>query len=98
MSFTPEELLAMGGQEWNGAVASEVYEKNRNKNVSPLKIADKIDNWIADAAAKESQIRDFLKKHEILTVPDWVRHYTLPPTPEYLRWLGLTSTDACAAP
>ena len=53
MSFTPEELLAMGGQEWNRAVASEVYEKNRNKNVSPLKIADKIDNWIADAAAKE---------------------------------------------
>src|SRR5881398_1914105 len=25
MSFTPEELLAMGGQEWNRAVAFEVY-------------------------------------------------------------------------
>src|SRR5947209_11263521 len=98
MSFTPEELLAMGGQEWNRAVASEVYEKNRNKNVSPLKIADKIDNWIADAAAKESQIRDFLKKHEILTVPDWVRHYTLRPTPEYLRSLGFSETDDFTSP
>src|SRR5437870_3784719 len=98
MSFTPEELLAMGGQEWNRAVASEVYEKNRNKNVSPLKIADKIDNWIADAAAKESQIRDFLKKREILTVPDWVRHYTLRPTPEYLRSLGFSETDDFTSP
>ena len=98
MSFTPEELLAMGGQEWNRAVAFEVYEKNRNKDVSPLKIADKIDNWIADAAAKESQIRDFLKKREILTVPDWVRHYTLRPTPEYLRSLGFSETDDFTSP
>src|SRR5207244_2196622 len=98
MSFTPEELLAMGGQEWNRAVAFEVYDKNRNKDVSPLKIADKIDNWIADAAAKESQIRDFLKKREILTVPDWVRHYTLRPTPEYLRSLGFSETDDFTSP
>jgi hypothetical protein len=98
MSFTPEELLAMGGQEWNRAVAFEVYEKNRNKDVSPLKVADKIDNWIADAAAKESQIRDFLKKREILTVPDWVRHYTLRPTPEYLRSLGFSETDDFTSP
>ena len=98
MSFTPEELLAMGGQEWNRAVAFEVYEKNRNKDVSLLKIADKIDNWIADAAAKESQIRDFLKKREILTVPDWVRHYTLRPTPEYLRSLGFSETDDFTSP
>src|SRR5436853_1395868 len=98
MSFTPEELLAMGGQEWNRAVAFEVYEKNRNKNVSPLKIADKIDNWIADAAAKESQIRNFLKKHDILTVPDWVRQHTFRATPEYLRSLGFSETDDFTSP
>src|SRR6266436_4748887 len=54
MPFTPEELLAMGRQEWNRAVAFETYEKNRNKDVPPLKIADKVDNWIRDAAEKES--------------------------------------------
>jgi len=37
--FTPEELLAMGRQEWARAVAFEVYEKNRNKDVPPLKLA-----------------------------------------------------------
>jgi uncharacterized protein (DUF885 family) len=98
MSFTPEDLLAMGRQEWNRAVAFEVYEKNRNKDVPPPKVADKIDNWITDAAAKESQVRDFLKKREILTVPDWVQHYTLRPTPDYLRSLGFTETDDFTSP
>src|SRR5204863_10013434 len=28
MPFTPEELLAMGKQEWNRAVAFEAFEKN----------------------------------------------------------------------
>ncbi len=39
MPFTPEELLAMGRQEWDRAVAFEAYEKNRNKVMPPLKIA-----------------------------------------------------------
>jgi uncharacterized protein (DUF885 family) len=91
--FGPEEILAMGQQEWNRAVAFETYEKNRNKDVPPLKLADNIDNWIKDAAAKELQIRKFLEDRDILTVPDWVQHYTLRPTPVYLRALGFTETD-----
>jgi hypothetical protein len=59
MPFTPEELLAMGRQEWNRAVAFEAYEKNRNKDVPPLKIATDINTWIKDAAEKELQIRNF---------------------------------------
>ena len=85
MPYSPEELLAMGRQEWNRAVAFEAFETQRNKDVPPLKIADNIDNWIKDAAAKELQIRDFLKKREILTVPDWMQHYTLRAMAEYLR-------------
>ena len=98
MPFTPEELLAMGNQEWNRAVAFEAYEKNRNRDVPPLKLADNIDNWIKDAAAKEAQVREFLEKHDILTVPDWVRHYTLRSTPEYSRALGFTENDDFTGP
>lgn len=72
MPFTPEELLAMGRQEWNRAVAFEAFEKNRNKDVPPLKIASDINSWIKDAAEKELQIRKFLEQRGILTVPDWV--------------------------
>jgi uncharacterized protein (DUF885 family) len=98
MPFSPEELLAMGRQEWNRAAAFEAYEKNRNKDVPPLKIADNIDKWIADAAAKEQQVRKFLVEREIVTVPDWIQHWTLRPTPEYLRALGFTETDDFTSP
>jgi len=92
--FGPEQILAMGQQEWNRAVAFEAYEKNRNKDTPPLKIAENIDKWIKDAATKEQSIRKFLDERGILTVPDWVQHYTLRLMPEYLRALqGFGETD-----
>jgi uncharacterized protein (DUF885 family) len=93
MPYSPEELLAMGRQEWNRAMAFEAFEENRNKDVPPLKIAGNIDSWIRDTAEKELSIRKFLEQHGILTVPDRVQHYTLRPTPEYLRALGFTEND-----
>jgi hypothetical protein len=98
MPFTPEELLAMGQQEWNRAVAFETLEKNRNKDVPALKTADNTDAWVKDAAEKELQIRKFLHERGILTVPDWVQHYTLRPTPDYLHSLGFTENDDFTGP
>jgi uncharacterized protein (DUF885 family) len=98
MPFTPEELLAMGQQEWNRAVAFETYEKNRNKDLPSLKIAADMNSWIKNTAEKETQIRKFLQEHRILTIPDWVQHYTLRPTPEYLRALGFTENDDFTGP
>lgn len=98
MPFTPEDVLAMGKQEWNRAVAFETFEKNRNKNVPALKIATDIHSWIKDAAEKELQIRKFLVERGILSVPDWVQYYTLRPTPQYLRVLGFTETDDFTGP
>jgi uncharacterized protein (DUF885 family) len=98
MPFTPEELLAMGQQEWNRAVAFETFEKNRNQDVPSLKIAADVNSWIKDAAEKEAQIRKFLEAHRILTVPDWIQHYTLRPTPDYLCALGFTENDDFTGP
>ncbi len=98
MPYSPEELLAMGKQEWNRAVAFEAFEKNRNEHVPPLKAAENGESWIKDAAEKEIQIRKFLEEHGILTVPDWIQHYTLRPTPEYLRSLGFTENDDFTGP
>ena len=98
MPFTPEELLAMGRQEWNRAVAFEAYEKNRNKDMPPLKMATDINTWIKNAAEKELQVRKFLEERGILTVRKWVQHYTLRPTPEYLRALEFTEHDDFTSP
>jgi len=96
--YSPEQILAMGQQEWNRAVAFESYEIERNKNVPPLQLAKDIDSWIKDAAAKESKIREFLDKRGILTVPVWLQHYTLRPMPEYLRVLGFSENDDFTSP
>jgi uncharacterized protein (DUF885 family) len=98
MPFTPEDLLAMGRQEWDRAVAFEAYEKNRNKDVSLLKLATDVNTWIKDAAEKELQIRKYLEERGIMTVPKWVQHYTLRPTPEYLRALEFTEHDDFTSP
>jgi uncharacterized protein (DUF885 family) len=98
MPFSPEELLTMGKREWNRAVAFETFEKNRNKDVPPLRIAENIDDWIRDAAERELAIRKFLQERGILTVPDWIQHYTLRPTPEYLHALGFTENDDFTSP
>jgi uncharacterized protein (DUF885 family) len=99
MPYLPEELLAMGKQEWNHAVAFEAFEKNRNKDVPSLKAADNIDSWIKEAADKELQIRKFLEERGILTVPNWVQHYTLRTMPEYLRALqGFGEMDDFTSP
>src|SRR4051812_35895735 len=44
-------------------------------------------SWTKDASEKELAIRGFLEKHGILSVPDWIQHYTLRPIPEYLHAL-----------
>src|SRR5204862_4561081 len=53
MPYSPQELLAMDRQEWDRAVAFEAFEKERNRNVPPLKLAANTDSWIKEAAAKE---------------------------------------------
>jgi uncharacterized protein (DUF885 family) len=99
MPYSPEDLLAMGRQEWNRAVAFEAFEKNRNKDVPPLKIAGSTDSWIKDAAQNELQIRKFLEQRGILSVPNWLQHYTLRPMPEYLRALqGFGEMDDFTSP
>ena len=99
MPYSPEDLLAMGRQEWNRAVAFEAFEKNRNKDVPPLKTADNIANWIKEGQEKESQTRKFLEYRGILTVPAWVQQYTLRAMPEYLRALqGFGEIDDFTSP
>src|SRR5437763_7085864 len=67
LPYSPEELLFMGRQEWDRAVAFEAFEQNRNKNLPQLKPAENVDDWIKNAAAKELSIRAFLEAHSILT-------------------------------
>ncbi len=98
MPFTPEEMLAMGRQEWSRAVSFETYERERNRNVPPLTSPKDIESWTKEVAAREAAVRKFLGDQHILSVPDWLQHYTIRATPDYLRELGFGETDDFTSP
>ena len=91
--FTPEELLAMGRQEWERAVAFEALEQQRNRALPPMPIFPDQAAQVAKSAKDEAAIRVFLEANDLLTVPAWTRHYLNLPLPAYLAplaFLGVT--------
>jgi uncharacterized protein (DUF885 family) len=99
MPFTPEQLLAMGRQEWARAVASQTYEEHRNLNAPPLKMFSDQAGEIAAEQRDEQGIRRYLEAKGLLSVPAWVQHYRYAPMPAYLTWVsGLTEADDFTGP
>ena len=92
--YTPEQLLAMGRQEWNRSVAFEAVESERNKDLPELPLFPTIEAQIARANQDEIDIREFLEANDIASVPDWLKHYLYAPMPDYLApisWLGVNT-------
>ena len=92
LPFTPEQLLAMGRQEMERAVAFETYEKSRNYGLPQLALFPDLAAQIARGEKDELAIRRFLEDKNILTIPAWMQHYTTPPLPLYvapLSFLGV---------
>lgn len=98
MPFTPEELLAMGRQEWERAVSFEAYEQNRNRGLPQLPLFPSVDAQIAKEYEDELAVRQFLESRNILTVPDWMQHYRNQPLPDYLDALAGGVTDDLTGP
>ncbi|NNJ79510.1 MAG: DUF885 family protein [Xanthomonadales bacterium] len=81
---TPAELLAQGRQEWSRAVAWDVLEQNRNRDVGKLPLFESIEKQVAAADMHEKSIRAFLESRDLMTVPDWLQHYRSCPMPAHL--------------
>ncbi len=91
--YAPDELLAMGRQEWERAVAFEALEQARNRALPPLPIFPDAATQVATSARQEGEIRQFLERADLLTVPPGVQHYLnqlLPPYLAPLAFLGVT--------
>jgi hypothetical protein len=74
--FTPEEIVAMGRQEWERAVAFEALEQGRNRALPQMAIFPDADAQVTTSAAQERDIRAFLEREGLLTVPPWLGHYS----------------------
>jgi hypothetical protein len=97
--YSPEELVAMGRQEWERAVSFEVYEANRNRGLPQLELFPDQAAQMARQERDENEIRVFLKTKNILTVPEWAQHYRNLPMPSYLKPLtSLGVTDDLTSP
>ncbi len=97
--FLPAELLAMGRQEWERSVAFEALELAKNRGLPELPFFPTIDANIAGQAADEARVRRYLGDKQLLTVPDWVKHYLNAPVPAYLEPLaGLGVPDDLTGP
>ncbi|WHU04227.1 DUF885 family protein [Sphingomonas sp. NIBR02145] len=91
--YSPEQLVAMGRQEWARSVLFETLERNRNAGLPELPIGASIGAVTAQLDADELKVRKFLTDKNLLTVPDWVGQYKAQPFPAYLApigWLGRT--------
>src|SRR5262245_7713172 len=93
MPFTPEQLLVMGAHEWERSVAFESCEQTRNQGLPELELFPDQATQIAQEEFWEGTARRFLDAKNILSVPDWMKHYRnlpLPPYVEPLSFMGVT--------
>lgn len=88
LPYTPGELLAQGRQAWNRAVAWDVIEQNRNRDLPELSVFPDIARQILASDVKEKEIRAFLESQDLMTVPDWLMHFRSAPMPDYLAALA----------
>jgi len=99
MPFTPEQLLAIGRQEWARSVDSQIYEEHRNAGAPPLPLFKDQAEQAAHEEKDELAVRRYLQQKDILSVPDWVQHYRFQPMPAYLAPLeGVAEGDDFTSP
>jgi uncharacterized protein (DUF885 family) len=99
LPYTPEQILEMGHQEWSRSVAFQAYEENRNRGLPELTIFKTQEEQIKREAEQEQEIRDFLEKKGVLSVPTWVQHYKFMAMPGYLDALsGFGEADDFTGP
>jgi uncharacterized protein (DUF885 family) len=93
MSYTPEQMLAMGRQEWERSVAFESYAQAANTGLPKMPVFPHVEAQEASGDKAEAAIREYLVSHGILSVPPEIRHYrdrAIPPYVAALSFLGVT--------
>jgi hypothetical protein len=86
--FTPEQLVAVGRQELDRALAFEGIARNRSSIVRPLPLPASAAALVSRQRRDEERVRQFLKKQRLLSLPAWVHHYRFRPVPPYLAPLA----------
>ena len=85
LTYSPEELLLMGKNEWNRSVSFDMFERERNSGLPELKIFTSAEEQIRQERIYEEAIREFLVDKNLMSVPDWVQHYINKKVPPHIE-------------
>jgi hypothetical protein len=98
MPYTPEQVLALGEQEWERAATLETYERQRNAGLPELQLPASETEQITRQKRDEAAVRKYLDEKGFLTFPAWLQHYWNLPLPPYLAALPLGQPDDLTGP
>ena len=93
LSYSPEDMLRIGRQEWERSVAFESLQLAADTGLPPLPIFPSLKAQEAESAKQELAIRAYLVSHNIMSVPLDIQHYNsiaIPPYVAALSFLGVT--------
>ncbi len=88
LPYTPEQILAIGEQEFQRAVAFESLQKAANIGLPETPVYSSLALQIADQDKGERAIRAYLVSHGILSEPAKLKHYHYVEIPPYLAALS----------
>ncbi|WP_428409552.1 DUF885 family protein [Hyphococcus sp.] len=72
LPYTGDELILMSDREWERVYAFYVLARHRNRNLPELTPAESKEEYERRIEATDKNIRDFVTREEILTIPDYV--------------------------
>ncbi len=99
MPYTPEQVLAMGEEEWGRAVAFESFERQRDAGLRELALPASQAEQMALEKRDEAAFRKYLDERGFLSFPARLQHYWNEPLPAYLEPLSdLGVTDDLTGP
>jgi hypothetical protein len=99
LPYSPQQLLDIGRSEWARSVSFQTYEEHRNLGLPELPVATSTEKEIAREKRDEEAVRKYLVEKHILSVPEWVQHYTWRPMPDYIKPLeDVAETDDFTSP
>jgi len=73
--YTWNELYASLTREYEHAVGALKIVEHRNRNLPPLELISSPEEYIRRWRNDEQYMFDFMKKHELLTLPDYYEEY-----------------------
>lgn len=93
LSYTPEQMLAIGEVEFQRAVGFEALQQAANTGLPQTPVYPTLAAQIAEEEKQEKFIRAYMVSHGVLSEPPALKHYhyvEMPPYIAALSFLGVT--------